>query len=113
MKIELINQITYNKLLSIYTGFPSLTFQNKGYEYIPKFKLTDLDKEKILEVEQVLRQTIKGFSSFTNFRLFKDEIQLRFDYNYNYDGIGLPFIGVGYILLDELLNGFRELPVIL
>ncbi len=113
MRINLINKDTYNKLLSVYNDFPILTFQNDGYEYINKSKLTDLDKAKIEEVEQILKQAIHGFSSFTNFRLSKGkgEIQIRFQYNYEYDGNGLPFIGVGYILLDELLNGFEEVEV--
>ena len=38
------------------------------------------------------------------------EIRIRFQYNYNADEekSNNSFIGVGYIFLDELLNGFRD-----
>lgn len=110
MKIETITPEENDTLLSIYKNNPVLSLQNNGYEYIRKSDLTDLDKAKIKEIEGILKKSIAGFSSFSNFRLNKNqEIQIRFQYNYNYDPKnGLPFTGVGYILLDELLNGFRN-----
>lgn len=110
MKINLITNEQQKAILDIYEHNPVLTLQNKGYEYIGKNNLTDEDKEKIKEVESILKTSICGFSSFTNFRLDKNnELQIRLQYNYNYDPKnGLPFIGVGYILLDELLNGFKN-----
>lgn len=110
MKINLITLEQKKLIFDIYEQNPVLTLQNKGYEYIAKNSLTDEAKYKIKEVESILKTSIFGFSSFTNFKLDKNnEVQIRFQYNYNYEpNSGIPFIGVGYILLDELLNGFRK-----
>jgi hypothetical protein len=111
MKIELITPEEHAQLLSIYENYPALTFQNEGYQYIKEANLSDEDKAKREEVTAILKKSICEFREFNNFKLSKktQEIQIRFQYNWNYDGQGLPFTGVGYILLDELLNGFREL----
>jgi hypothetical protein len=108
MKINLITPEQHAELLQIQKEFPILTLQNKGYQYIDKSKLTDQDKEKIKEIETILKASISGFSSFTNFRHDNNgELQIRFQYNYDYGTKGY-FIGVGYILVDELLNGFKN-----
>lgn len=108
MKINLITPEQHAELLQIQKEFPVLTFQNSGYQYIDKSKLTDQDKEKIKEIETILKASIYGFSSFTNFRHDNNgNLQIRFNYNYDYDTKGY-FIGVGYILVDELLNGFKN-----
>jgi hypothetical protein len=110
MKIELISQESHAKLLRIYESNPKLNFQNTGYETIRREELTEDDKAKIIEVEQILKNSILGFSKFQNFRVsYKNaEIAIRFQYNYNADGGGIPFTGVGYILVDELLYGFSD-----
>ena len=111
MKSNLISNDNHSKLLEIYKNYPNLSLQNKGYEGIWKDKLTEIEQAKFKEVETILKETVFGFSSFQNFRLSKDnEIQLRFQYDWTaHDrSLGIPFVGVGYILLDELLNGFRE-----
>lgn len=110
MKIQLITPEQHENLLNIYKNYPALTLQNKGYEGINKDKLTDEEKGKIKEVEAVLNNHICGFSRFQNFKLSNDnEVKLRFQYNYDYDSKNnTGFTGVGYILLDELLNGFRD-----
>jgi hypothetical protein len=110
MKIELISQESHAKLLSIQQNNDILTLQNKGYESIDKSKLSVEEKTKINEVEEILRKSILGFSKFQNFRISNKnaELQIRFQYNYNADGGGIPFTGVGYILVDELLNGFSN-----
>ena len=108
MRIELITKEQHSKLKSIFEKFPVLTLQNVGYEYIGRSKFTKEEKEAFEVVTEILRKAVKGFSEFSNFRLTpKGEIQIRLQYNYSWDG-GYPFIGVGYILLDELLNGFNE-----
>ena len=109
MKIELISSEQFDILSSIQQNHPILTFQNKGYDCFDKSKMADADREAFKQVEEMLGKHIKGFSSFQNFRLSKktNEIELRFQYNYNYDG-GLTFIGVGYITLRELRNGFEN-----
>lgn len=109
MRINLITTEEHTQLLDIFTNFPNLTLQNKGYETLNKAKFTEEEKTKFDEVTAILKKTIHGFSSFTNFRRNKNqEIEIRLQYNYNYDGKNIPFTGVGYILLDELLNGFKN-----
>lgn len=109
MKITLIPQKDYNTLSDIQTKFPALTLQNKGYEEINRESLTDTEKEKIEDVENILIDSIKGFDRFQNFRVkpTTGEISIRFQYNYGYDGEGIYYIGVGYLTLNELLNGFN------
>jgi hypothetical protein len=110
MKINLLTKEQHSTLLEIYKNFPSLTLQNKGYEGIKRSDFTDEEKKADKEVNEILKKSITGFSRFQNFLLDKNnELQIRLQYNYNYEpNSGLPFIGVGYILLDELLNGFRK-----
>lgn len=116
MTITLITQETYNQLLLICSNYPKLTLQNegwpvRGYEYINPYDLTDEEKAKVREINGILKKAIKGFERFYNFRLSKDthELQIRFEYDWNADNPGeLPFTGVGYLYLDELLKGFRK-----
>lgn len=110
MKITLINKDQLNTLKTIQKEHSSLTFQNNGYEYINKSKLTDSDKKALLKVESILKNHVDGFEKFNNFRLTKDnKVQIRLQYNYNYDNNNSSFYGVGYLLLDELFNGFKSL----
>jgi hypothetical protein len=112
MTITLITQEVYNNLVEIYNKYPKLTLQNKGYEYIRKDNLNNEELTKLKEVETILKQVIKGFSSFSNFRTNNktQELQIRFQYDYSADAEirTNPFIGVGYLYLEELLNGFRK-----
>lgn len=109
MKIELLNEEQFNILTNIYNENKGLFLQNEGYQYINESKLSDEDKEAFKTVTNILKDHIIGFTEFNNFRLNRDnKIQLRFQYNWSYDTNRTYFIGVGYILLDELLNGFEE-----
>ena len=110
MKIQLITPEQYETLLAIQKEFPTLTLQNKGYESINKDILTDQDKEKIKEIETILKASISGFRRFQNYKLDKNNnLVLRFQYNNNNEkSLTAGFVGVGYILADELLNGFRN-----
>ena len=56
MTIQLLEQVEYLQLLDIFKNNPSLTFQNEGYEYIDKKKLTDDDIAKISEIEKILKK---------------------------------------------------------
>ena len=105
MKIELLSQEEHTSILTIQKERQLLTYQQKGYDEFDKSKMTIKDKEAFNQVETILKNHIKGFVRFQNFCIKKDEILIRFQYNYGYDG-GHYFIGVGYVLLDELLNGF-------
>lgn len=110
MQIELISQEQFDIISNIQKEHNVLTFQNIGYESI-KEKLNETEEEAKMKVSKILGNHIKGYSSFQNFRFSKKEnkLEIRFQYNYNYNpNSGLPFIGVGYILLEELLNGFKD-----
>lgn len=115
MTIELINQVQYDRLLQIQKDFPILTFDNNGFEYIDKSKFTEADKNAFDEVTDILKKHIRGFSKFYNFKIRKssNEIELRFDYDWTYEDRCegknvINFIGVGYLEVKELLNGFNK-----
>ena len=118
MTITLITQEEYDKLLSIQKEFPALTFQNNGYEYLNMSKLTEIELEKFKEAENILRKCILGFIKFNHFKICKEKnsdltaIVVRFQYNWtaddDYSKNPLPFIGVGYLEVEELFKGFRE-----
>lgn len=109
MTIELISQEQYDRLLEIQKEFPKLTLQNKGYEYIGKNNLTQEELEAFKEVEDILRKHIVDFVEFTNFRYstdktkFENRLAIRLQYKYS-----PMFTGVGYLFVDELLNGFDD-----
>lgn len=107
MKINLIDEEIYNKILSVQKNHPKLTFNNNGYEYI---QVQEEDKEAFKKVEDILMKHIVGFKKFNNFQLTKDnEVRLRFQYDWTADDMsrGIPFTGVGYLLLEELHKGFK------
>lgn len=110
MTITLIDQATHDRLLEIYNTYPALSLQNNGYQYIDQSKFTEEEAAAFKEVEDILKVHINDFRKLHNFRLSKrtNEIQLRFEYVW--DPEATHFVGVGYILLDELLNGFRPSP---
>lgn len=110
MQITLITQDEYDLLLQIQKEHSILTFQNKGYEYIDQSKFTDTDISAFHNVTKILGKAILGFKKFNNFCHSKNnELRIRFQYNWTADGTsGIPFDGVGYLFVDELLNGFRE-----
>jgi len=116
MILTTIEQHEYDFLLDIQKRFPALTFQNNGYEYINKSKLTEEDLKAWKDVENLLRKAIKGFNCFKNFCYNKKGIlNIRFDYDWGWTlenevavHKGAYFTGVGYLELQELLNGFNE-----
>ena len=90
----------YDKLKEIYKSNPELTFQNDGYEYLPK-EVKDANKEAIAEIESLLDKAIAGFSRFDNFNVRKDgTIMIRVQYRWSE-----YFTGVGYFPID----GFKHL----
>lgn len=116
MTIELLTQQEYDTLVEIQKNHPKLTFQNKGFEYIDKSTLSDKDVAADTKVANMLKQHIKGFVQFNNFRIGTDRISqkehlcVRFQYGWNADAEirTTAFTGVGYLTFDELLNGFDE-----
>jgi hypothetical protein len=108
MKINLISSEQFERLLEIQLTHPNLTYQNVGYDYPNKNEWSKEDTDAHKEVSDLLSKHIIGFSEFNHFKLSKDEqIQLRVQYNYGADDNTTPFTGVGYLLLSELLNGFK------
>jgi hypothetical protein len=112
MTIELITEKEHDLLMDIYTNVPELFLQNNGYEGINKDQMIPEAIKLNETVNCILRKSISGFSSFQNFRKDNDgNPQIRFQYNWSYDGQSVFFIGVGYILISELLNGFEFVKV--
>jgi len=109
MKIELLTPEQHDQLLNIHNSFPELTLENKGYEGINRRELSDEAKEADKQVNAILKANVCGFSSFQNFCHTKDgDIRIRLQYNWGAEDNTMPFTGVGYVLLSELLNGFNE-----
>ena len=110
MRITLISPEEHKFLMESYENYPRLCLQNQGYEYINPKYLDEENTARIKEIETILRKSILGFSNFSNFKKDKNENpQIRFQYNWSADvEYGTPFIGVGYIKIDELLNGFDK-----
>lgn len=108
MKIELISEADYNLILKISVENPNLIFQRTDYEYVDKSKFTLYDKVAFGIISEILKKHITGFSEFNNLRYSKeDKLQLRFQYNYGAADNTMPFTGVGYLLVEELLKGFN------
>ena len=110
MTIKVINKQQHKTIEDIQKKFKILTLQNKGYEKPNKEKFTEEEKEAHKTVENILKNHIVGFSSFSNFKHDKNNnLVLRVQYNYNADNPGgIYFVGVGYLQLKELLNGFNK-----
>jgi hypothetical protein len=111
MKIELISQQQYDMLKDLQESHPILTFQNEGYEYIDKSKFDEQDEMAFYAIQNLLRRHIVGFYEFNNFYRGKKtgKLMVRFQYDYGADDNTRSFKGVGYLELDELLNGFNEI----
>jgi len=110
--ITLVTPEEHKTLVDIQKNFPNLTFQNEGYQYINKSKFSEDDKKAWSKIVAILSKTILGFSKFNNFRIDnKGRACIRLQYDYgassNPKDEGHPFIGVGYLRIDELLNGFK------
>ncbi len=110
MEIKLITPEQYATLIDIQKKHKILTFQNEGYQYINKSKFTDELVKAFNSITSILTDHITGFSEFNNFKLRKNgEIVIRFQYNWTADEAkDIYYIGVGYLGLDELLNGFKK-----
>ena len=118
MILTTLEKEDYNKLVEIQKEFPNLTFNHEPYQqWIPKH-FTEEDKNALNEVKLIMKKAITGLSKFTNFYYNKSGILcVRFYYDWSYEWNNdeekiiirkdNPFTGVGYLCLDELLNGFK------
>ena len=118
MILTTLEEEDYNKLLDIQKQYPNLTFTHEPYqEWIPAH-FTEEDKNALNEVKSIMSKAIKGFSKFTNFYFSKKGVlwvrfyyDWSFEWNNDVDKIpirkGIAFTGVGYLELQELLNGFN------
>ena len=90
----------YTRLKEIKESNPNLTYQNDGYDNIPKEILTADDLEKLEEIKQILTETVKGFVRFQNFKDREDgSFHLRMQTQWS------PFfIGVTYIHIEKFKN---------
>lgn len=100
MEIKLISREQFDSITRIQQTHEVLTLENKGYETITK-ELTSEERNAMNQVSEILSAHITGFRKFSNFRTRAGRIQIRIQYNWSES-----FTGVGYIMLDELLNGF-------
>ena len=107
MKIKFITPELYTELAALAAAHPDLVFQNVGYEYIGKTK-REAHATQIARIEEILKEHITGFVKFFNFRRDGGNLVLRFDYNWGAADNTRYFVGVGYLPLDHLLNGFPE-----
>lgn len=108
MKINLISQDEHKFLIDTFDKHPNLIYQNKGYDYLNWDKLTEEDKQAHEQVTELLKKTVIGFGKFNHFKLNKaGDKQIRLQYNYGAEDNTRSFTGVGYVLIDELLNGFN------
>lgn len=104
MKIELISKKEHAFLTEQANNPKFVQKSTKWGEYPSKYNFTKEDKENWDKIEQILRKSVVNFSKFHNFSPDKNgEIRIRIDYAWD-----VHFTGVGYVLIDELLNGFKD-----
>ena len=111
MKVEEITQEEYDWLLGLQMDNPNLTYDNKGYNELDETTLTEEDRMVRETIEAFLKEKIKGFSRFQNFKLDTDKNPIiRFQYDYSaYREGSTQFIGVGYIdLIYWLKESYTE-----
>jgi hypothetical protein len=109
MRIKLITPEEHAELIRIQAEHPNLTYQAKGYDTPDRSKWSEEYFVAHKNVSDILSKSVVGFHSFTNFTVRKcGGMGIRFQYNYGAEYNTMPFTGVGYLLIDELLNGFTN-----
>jgi len=117
MTIEPISKEQFVFISNIQKEHKTLTFQNVGFQYRNKDKLSEDDKADLKEVSDILKKHITGFVEFNNFQISNKtkEVKIRFQYDWCADDRDDPhsnlqtFIGVGYLFLEELYKGFKKI----
>lgn len=107
MKIKFITPELHAELTALADAHPELCFQNVGYQYLDP-EVREAKAPQIARICEILNEHVVGFSKFFHFRRDEAGIVLRFDYNWGAAGNTMPFIGVGYLPLDHLRDGFPE-----
>lgn len=103
MTITLITPELHTELETIAKENPELVFDNVGFEYLSR-EVKEEKAEQIARISEILKEHVKGFSKFFNFKPCKKRgLTLRFDYAWDQ-----RFVGVGYLPLDHLRDGFPE-----
>ena len=86
----------YNQLIELKNDNPALTFNNIGYQYLSK-EAREQHKEQIKEISNILKETIKGFVKFNNFKPRKEGgFCVRVQYKWD-----ASFTGVGYFNIND------------
>lgn len=86
----------YDELIKLRDENPALVFDNHGYDKLPQ-SVVEAHKDAIKSIENILRQCVKGFVSFQNFKPRKDgSTAARYQVHYNES-----FIGVAYTDLEK------------
>ena len=106
MHINLVTPELHAELTQLASDHPELIFDNVGYQYLGA-KVREDKAVPLARIKEILKEHIIGFSEFYNFRRRADGgLVLRFDYNWGEEDGKLHFIGVGYLLLEQLRDGF-------
>ena len=94
----------YSELLQLYNDFPIITYQNKGYDNINRYKLNEEEQQADERVGEILKKHIHSFVRFQNFSLDKSGgIRVRLQYRWSE-----LFTGVGYVPIEDFIEGFEE-----
>lgn len=89
----------YDKLVEFQLNYPELTFNNRGYEKLPK-SVEAAHADVITKISAVLKESIEGFVKFNNFKPRPDgSFAVRVQYKWD-----ASFVGVGYFEIDEFKN---------
>ena len=111
MHIKFITPELHVELKAIAETHPDMVFQNEGYQYVSTETYVKHAKQ-FARVTEILKEHVVGFVRFFNFRMDTPKgggdpvLVLRLDYNWGEADGTRYFVGVGYVTLDELRDGF-------
>jgi hypothetical protein len=96
MRAEIMD--AYTELTKIMEANPALVFDNDGYDKLSP-EIVEANKDAIKSIENILKQCVKGFVSFQNFKPRRDgSTAVRYQVWYNDEG---SFTGVAYTSLEK------------
>ena len=89
-------ETVYDKLKEYQKNYPSLTFDNNGFEYL-SMEVKESHKEQISEINNILKKEISGFIYFDNFKPRKNgTFSIRYQCHWSES-----FIVVGYTDIED------------